>query len=49
MINPLDDCKEYKSIVPFLKFGDCIKSIFHILVVVVIAIVISPIAISIMI
>lgn len=49
MINPLEDCKKTKAVVPFFKFGACIKSIFHILMVVMIVIVISPVAISIMI
>lgn len=48
MIDSLENCKKTKSIVPFFKLGACIKSIFHILMVVMIVIVISPIVVAVM-
>ena len=48
MIISLENCKKTKAVVPFFKLGACIKSIFHILMVVMIVIVISPIAVAVM-
>lgn len=48
MINSLESYKETESIIPFFRLGGCIKSIFHILTVVMIVIVISPIAVAVM-